>query len=136
MPNCKLVVLLALIQGALPCAAIAADPGTEGRIDAAPPREVEEFRFADFEYLGRLQETEKAVRAALLRSFPIGSNAQALLDVIERRQPHRGRYCIERTEDMVCANTGTPGPGIPGSASCTGFRYTMRVNLRKSKTYA
>jgi hypothetical protein len=82
MPNCKLVILLALIQGAWPRPAIAADPGTEGRIDAAPPRQVEEFRFEDFEYLGRLREIEKAVAAALLRTFPIGSNVEALVDLI------------------------------------------------------
>jgi hypothetical protein len=113
MPNCKLVVLLALIQGAWPCAAIAADPGTEGRIEAAPPREVEEFRFEDFAHSGKLNEIEEAVRAALLRAFPIGSNAQALVDLIVRREPHRGRYCHERTEDMVWCQYWHPWSGDP-----------------------
>jgi hypothetical protein len=113
MPNCKVVVLLALIHGAGPCAAIAADPGTRHRVDAAPPREVEEFRFEDFEYSGKLREIEKAVRAALLRSFPTGSNVEALVDLIVRREPRWGRYRFERTEDMIWCQYWHPFSGDP-----------------------
>jgi hypothetical protein len=73
----------------------------EDRIDAAPSPEVEEFRFEDYEHLGSLQEIEQAVKAGLLQAFPIGSTLEPLADLIERPEPRQGRYCTERTEDMV-----------------------------------
>jgi hypothetical protein len=101
MLNWKRAFLIALMQSAWLCAATAADQGAEGRTDADPRRGAEEFRFEDYENLDILREMEEAVRAGLLREFPIGSDVELLIHLIERREPRRGRYCIERTKDMV-----------------------------------
>jgi hypothetical protein len=101
MLSCKRALVVAVIQSAWLCGAMAADREEESRTGNSPSRELEEFRFEDYEYSGNLREMEQAVRAGLLRAFPVGSHAELLIALIERREPLRGRYCMERTEDMV-----------------------------------
>lgn len=105
------ILLIVLMQGKGLPAAIASDDGTAGRSEAAPLRQ--EFRFEDYVYLGRLPDIEEAVRTGLLGAFPAGSPVEPLIHLIEHRDPRRGRYCLERTEDTVWCQYWHPLPMEP-----------------------